>query len=300
MQPLKEIAKRTFPGAYSRYVRWQHTRVPLAERVRPVLQSPETPQYHDSDFDRLQNRYSKWWDEYEFDSHSTWMRGYQRSLHLVSMPELRHQGLSVFEAGCGDGMTGCTLASYGHRVLLNDEEDWRDPRAKHLPFVQGDVCGQLPLPADSFDLLVSYNTFEHVTNPRSALSELVRLCKKGGRIYLEFAPLFCSPLGLHAWSFLMPYPQFLFSSEFIAQKIQEIGVSDLGQVFRQLQPTNRWRVGQFRELWHDSGCELLYLHEPRDFRHLQTVMDFPSAFCGRELTVEDLTVTAVGVMLRKR
>lgn len=198
-------------------------------------------------------------------------------------------------------MTGVAVAGFGDaRVVLNDAQDWRDVRARHLPFVEGDMCGQLPLESASFDFLYSYNAFEHVQDPKSALHELVRLCKTGGHIYIEFNPLYCSPLGLHAFSFLMPYPQFLFSPEFIGRKVKELGVNDLGHKAEHLQPTNKWRVGQFREIWRNSGCDIVRLVEGSDERHLWIVAQFPGAFRGRRLTIDDLTIASVAVLLRKR
>ena len=77
-------------------------------------------------------------------------------------------------------------------------------------------------------------------------------------------------------------------------------MKDLGQEFHHLQPTNKWRLAQFRELWHDSACEVLSLMEPREERHLGVVAEFPRAFCGRGLTVDDLVTHQVSVLLRKK
>jgi len=98
----------------------------------------------------------------------------------------------------------------------------------------------------------------------------------------------------------MPYPQFLFSPQLIETKVRELGVNDLGHEFHCLQPTNQWRLAQFRELWRDSGCEVVSLIESPEERHLGVVTEFPRAFCGRGLTVEDLVIQGVSVLLRKK
>ena len=271
----------------------------MAERLAPILEESQTPESYDSEFETLQNSYSKWWDDYGFDGYSTWARGCERATRLLEVPTLRRPNLDVFETGCGDGMTAHVLESYGHQVTLNDAADWRDDRARTLPFVQGDICGRLPLKNESFDLLISYNAFEHIQDPRSGLAELVRLCKTDGHIYIEFNPLYCSALGLHAFSFFMPYPQFLFSPSLIDSKIRELGANDLGQNLPYLQPTNKRRLAEFRELWHSSGCTIVSLVEEVDPRHLGIVLKYPGAFSGRNLTVEDLSVSAVKVLLKK-
>ena len=298
-QRLKAICKRSFPSAYARYIRWQYQRISLTERIGPLLASPEPPQHYDDAFDRLQASHGDWEGVYGYDPHSTWERGSRRAIDLLTREELRTPGLEIFEAGCGEGMTSYALACYGHQVTLNDIDDWRDARAKHLPFVAGNVCDRLPIKPGSFDLVISYNAFEHIAEPQTALNELVRLCKKGGIIHLEFSPLYCSPLGLHAFSFRMPYPQFLFSEPLIEAKVRELTVHDLGQELTALQPVNGWRLRQFRQLWQTSGCDVLSLVEGTDEKHLNTVMDFPKAFRGRGLEVEDLITSGISVTLRK-
>ena len=302
IQTLKTAAKSAFPDTYTRYLRWQHKRVPLSARIAPIVASDADPIYYDEHFERLQRSYTQWWPEYSYDEYSTWMRGYERAMKLLAISELRSRDLAVFEAGCGDGMTTYAIASYGKvgKIVLNDTEDWRDKRAMSFPFLKGNICQRLPIDSESFDLAITYNTFEHIEEPGAALFELVRLCKRGGYIHIDFNPLYCSPLGLHAFSFLMPYPQFLFSPQFIEAKIRELGVKDLGQEFRCLQPTNQWRLAQFRELWRNSACEVLSLLEVREERHLGLVTEFPRAFCGRGLTVEDLQVQGISVLLRKK
>lgn len=294
------IGKRTYWAARTLYARWHNELPRLARRISPVLSSSEAPEYYDDKFDELQSAYFKWWADYDYDAYSTWRRGCERALSLLKRPELQKPSLNVLDAGCGDGMTGVGLASYGHQVTLNDSEDWRDARAKPLKFVQGDICGTLPLASESFDLAISYNAFEHVDNPAKALNELVRLCKRGGLLYIEFDPLYSSPLGLHAFSFFMPYPQFLFSPKLIETKLRELSVRDLGRTSAELQATNKWRLSQFRDLWRESGCEVVSLVEGIESRQIGAVEKFPNAFRGRGLTIDDLTVSAIAVMLRKR
>jgi len=298
---LLGAAKNAFPNAYARYLQWQYRRVPLATRIAPILASNARPTYYDEHFERLQSSYTQWWPEYGYDSYGTWARGCERAIKLLRIPELRSRDMAILEAGCGDGMMGRALASFGNfrEVTLNDAEDWRDARASSFNFVKGNFCSRLPIEADVFDLIVTYNTFEHIKDPEAALGELVRICRPGGHIYIDFNPLFCSPLGLHAWSFTMPYPQFLFSPNLIDAKVHELGVNDLGEDSRVLQPTNGWRLDQFRKLWRQPGCTVVSLKESTEDRHLSIVTDFPDAFCGRGLTVEDLVIAGVSILLRK-
>jgi hypothetical protein len=149
--------------------------------------------------------------------------------------------------------------------------------------------------------LVSYNTFEHLENPAVAFSEILRVCKIGALIYLEFGPLYASPWGLHAYrTICMPYPQFLFSKGFIEKKLYELGIHDLGARRENLQRLNEWRINQFTDLWAKSNCEIISSYFLNDTSHLEIIKRFPSAFSGKSLIFEDVTTQAISVLLRKR
>lgn len=275
----------------------------LPQEITKILSQPSKPYYYDSEeiFEQLQKLYLPR-SGYDYDSYSTWERGVKRSGKLLKIiSQLRQPGLNILEAGCGDGMTGYILEKYGHQATLTDFDDWRDERAKALPFVQSDLCTQLKLESDQYNLICSYNTFEHLEDPTTALAELIRVCKKGGYIYLNFGPLYASPWGLHANStILMPYSQFLFSKTFIEKKLDQLGIQDLGQQRGSLQPLNRWRVKQFTHLWETSGCDIISCSTNSISSHLSLIKQYPMAFSGKALTFEDVTTYSIAVLLRKR
>lgn len=51
--------------------------------------------------------------------------------------------------------------------------------------VVGDICNGLPLADGSFELVVCTSVLEHVRDDRSAIREIIRLTKPGGRIWIE-------------------------------------------------------------------------------------------------------------------
>ena len=296
-QKIKQLVE--FPSLSRVYKGW--LRQKEQKEIIRILSRPEPPHYYDSEktFEQLQNAYFPR-TGYKYDSFSTWSRGTQRALKLIQVANLHEPGFSILDAGCGDGMTGYMLACYGHYVKLLDLEDWRDARTKNIPFVYGDLCSSLPLESNSFDLVFSYNTFEHVANPKVALAELVRVCKKDGLIYLQFDPLYASPWGLHAYrTIFMPYSQFLFSPSFINQKLQELNIYDLGKKRTTLQPMNQWRLSQFEHLWQTCNCDIINVSFVRIFSHLKIIMQFPNAFSGLGLTFEDVTTKEIQILLRK-
>lgn len=296
----RAVAARQLPGLYGWYSAFRRRR--LEKRVKAILARPEDPDCRSSvaAFDRLQAEASGV-AEYGYDPFSTWKRGADRAAVLLALGDgLREPGARVLEAGCGDGMTAYLLAGFGHEVTVSDAEDWRDARVRHLPFVEGDMAQLGLVPEGYFDLVYSYNSFEHFADPTKVLHQLARACRPRGLLYLEFGPLYCGPWGLHAYRTLrMPYPQFLFSGEFINRKLEELGIEDLGRKRTSLQPLNRWRVAQFRDLWSKSGCDVIRCEVGWvDGAHLRMIEAFPGAFRGRGLTLEDVLTQSLTVLLR--
>lgn len=269
-------------------------------RIEAIVRRPEPPDTRaaEADYDRLQ-RLVRTPPSYPYDPHSTWERGLRRARKLIELTG-RPERLRCLDVGCGDGMTAVLLASYGFEAHLTDLEDWRDRRAEGLPFHQGELEEGLPLPDGHFDLLYSYNTFEHLRDPAACLRELVRLCRPGGWIHLDFGPLYASPWGLHAYHTLrVPYAQFLFSEEFRQRKLRELGIWDLGKEREAPQPLNRWRLAQFDELFGSVGCEVVERQNLLLCRWLGLVSRYPACFSGRDLRYEDLVTAVIRVTLRK-
>ena len=52
----------------------------------------------------------------------------------------------------------------------------------------------IPFESESFDTVISCETIEHVMNPRLAVSELARVLKRGGRLFLT-TPNYFGPFG---------------------------------------------------------------------------------------------------------
>jgi SAM-dependent methyltransferase len=269
--------------------------------LRTIIAKAAAPQTErtQADFDNLQAEF-RGPGEYGYGFLENWQRGLGRSEQLARQVEDLHQKGRVLEVACGDGMTSVVLSTLGVHVETTDLKDWRDPRAKHLPFTACDLGDEGAFPGGEFDLIFSYNAFEHFPDPRSALRRMVKAAKPGAWLFFEFGPLFSGPWGLHAYRMLrMPYPQFLFGESFWQEKVRAIGVRDLGQTLEDLQPLNRWKVSEFDALWRDSGCELVRSERYTELRYIDMVLRYPEAFQGRGLTEDDLTTQAVCVVLRK-
>jgi SAM-dependent methyltransferase len=99
----------------------------------------------------------------------------------------------VLDAGCGSGYGAELLAMVARRVVGVDY----DPEAvaanrvryayrTNLTFREADVA-DLSLPDESFDVIVSFEVYEHIERAKSErfLGHLARLCRSGGYVLLS-------------------------------------------------------------------------------------------------------------------
>ncbi len=117
-----------------------------------------------------------------------WREGQQRRLEMILGAAGERRGGRILENGCGVGMYVEHLAPEGGQVfgLEYDRERVRQAAARSSRILQG--AGEaLPLPDQTFELILSHEVIEHVQDDRTAIREMVRVLKPGGRIVL-FCP----------------------------------------------------------------------------------------------------------------
>ena len=103
----------------------------------------------------------------------------------------------TLDLGCGNGISARLLNRAGHDVVgtdisplfLQEAREWENSRLQYR------VCDVLELPfeTESFDVSCSNELIEHLPDVETALSEMIRVVRKGGRIVLS-GPNLCSPL----------------------------------------------------------------------------------------------------------
>jgi ubiquinone/menaquinone biosynthesis C-methylase UbiE len=96
-------------------------------------------------------------------------------------------GLAVLDLGCGTGRHALRLAAAGARVTAVDfsegmlAEARRKPGAGAVRFLVHDLHDPLPMPAGSFDLVVSGLVLEHLRDLDGFFREARRMLRPGGR-----------------------------------------------------------------------------------------------------------------------
>jgi 2-polyprenyl-3-methyl-5-hydroxy-6-metoxy-1,4-benzoquinol methylase len=113
----------------------------------------------------------------------------------------------VLEIGCGRGGFACWLARQEpgpSEIVAADfsslavDKGRRHAKQAGLSKIRWDVRSieDIGGPDNDFDTVISFETIEHVPNPPQAVSELARVLKPGGRLYLT-TPNYLSTIGLY-------------------------------------------------------------------------------------------------------
>ena len=100
----------------------------------------------------------------------------------------------ILDDGCGSGYGSWHLISSGARKVIGidlskEAIEFAANRyqLKNLIFQQMDVT-QLAFDGNTFDILTSFQVIEHIKDVEKYLSEIKRVLKSGGVLYIDFEP----------------------------------------------------------------------------------------------------------------
>ena len=116
-------------------------------------------------------------------------------------------GLDVLEVGSGLGFLTADIALAGAKSVLGVDiwqprVEWGAKKlAQRFPQLTNATFDSTPTNEMTgqarFDVIVSQNTFEHITDIQGVLESFHRLLRPGGKAYIGFSPLYHSPFGDH-------------------------------------------------------------------------------------------------------
>lgn len=260
------------------------------------------PEYLDMDkLLELQKKYHRSVEKvYKYDDQSLQRRGEERASEVLALkyPDSTKQN-DFLELGCGDGMASVALKKGGkHAVGVDHVSDRFDARAvKQGVDLLAMDASSLDFPDSSFDVVFSYNAFEHFSDPESVLGEIVRVLRPGGVAYLNFGPLYHSVWGLHAYDYVfVPYCQHLFSEQQLNEYCDNNGYPGISYDY-----VNKWSVEQYRNLWKEyAGClDVAFCHELRDSNGMDLIIRYPYCFRKNTDYFDDLMISSIEIMLHK-
>ena len=116
----------------------------------------------------------------------------QESMYLlIEMASVSDKD-TVLDVACGPGIVACAFAAVSSRVTGIDLTPAMIAQAQilaqqknltNLSWQEGDI-EMLPFADDSFSIVLSRYAFHHFLRPDVVLSEMVRVCRPGGRILI--------------------------------------------------------------------------------------------------------------------
>ena len=120
-----------------------------------------------------------------------WRAGQQRRLDMIIRAAGERIQGCILENGCGVGMYVEHLSLLGGTVIgLEYDFERATEASQNSPLIINAAAESLPLPSGSFDLILSHEVIEHVQEDHTAIREIVRALKPGGR-----AVIFCPNRG---------------------------------------------------------------------------------------------------------
>lgn len=211
-------------------------------------------------------------------------------LKALDTSNRRHEPKNFVEVGAGNGHVAWAVANAGHHITCVDLRDEITPEAHEagVTSITADAC-DLPLPENSIDGVWSFNCFEHIQNPEAALKEFHRIVRPGGRIYLDFAPLYNAALGLHAFLEIgVPFAQHLWSDDFLIPRVTS----------KDLWFLNRWSLANYRQLWSEFSERLspIIYFEGSDFRGLELIKKYPQCFIKQSRNLDEFLTSKISVI----
>jgi len=248
-------------------------------------------------------------NSYSYDPKSLDDRGKDRAERILSLvPKELEKINNILELGCYDGMVSCNLQRRGKiTTAIDNRIDGFDNRAidEGVKYLQMDA-ENLEFENEMFDMVFSFDAFEHFNKPDMVLQEAIRVVKPGGFIYLQFGPLFFAPMGLHIYNIVgVPYCQFLFSKELLKEYFNTKGSNPFtfenDQIVSDIQ-LNGWSLEEYRNLWKNNSHILrrIKYDESTDFSSLNIINKYPSCFKSKVNHFESLTVSFIEVLFRKK
>ena len=162
------------------------------------------------------------YDEYLEVKHN-WIKTFTRRLAQISKYQKPGRSLDI---GCGPGFFLETAQSKGYDVFGLDPSDYivNVAREQFGDRIQKGLIESADYPAEYFDLVVAFDTFEHVYHPIEWLSAVHRVLNKGGLLAITTpnpSSILAKISGKKWVSFKMPEHVFYWAPETIRQVLAE-------------------------------------------------------------------------------
>ena len=111
---------------------------------------------------------------------------------LIATEIVKKQDLKILNVGCGPGRSSQYLSSFGEVTSIEYDKECCEFASERtgLQIINGSITA-LPFQDEMFDLVCAFDVIEHVEDDQLAVSEMKRVAKKEGVIFIT-VPTFMS------------------------------------------------------------------------------------------------------------
>jgi ubiquinone/menaquinone biosynthesis C-methylase UbiE len=124
---------------------------------------------------------------YRFEDRYWWFIARRRLISsLIADRHARDGSLRILDIGCGTGAMLDELAPFGSVTGADfavEALSFCRQRSDKYPLTRADAR-RLPFASNSFDIVTAMDIIEHIDNDKAASSEIFRVLKPGGRVYI--------------------------------------------------------------------------------------------------------------------
>jgi len=172
----------------------------------------------------------------------------------------------VLDLGCGHGSMSVHMALKGAKKVIGIDINSKlinfsiENLSRNFSELENCIdfrcCEISQLSEYDFDIMVSKNTFEHISNLEFVLSEMKKRLINGGNMYIGFGPLYNGFNGDHGrTNTLLPWGHLIFPESFIINRLNKadgIGkitrIEDLG--------LNKLSLENYQKIIMNSGLDI--------------------------------------------
>jgi SAM-dependent methyltransferase len=171
-------------------------------------------------------------------------------------------GKTVIDFGCGDGQQAIAMARAApdcHVIGLDIQQKHLDrarQRVRHAGLE--DRCSFAMNTNERADLIVSFDAFEHFSDPLEILNIMSKLLKPDGEVLVSFGPTWLHPYGGHLFS-VFPWAHLIFTERALIRwraRFRQDGAQRFGEVEGGL---NQIRIAEFERLVEASRLSIDWL-----------------------------------------
>ena len=180
---------------------------------------------------------------------------------------LSFKNMRVLDVGCGHGSMCIFLAkAEAKNVVGIDLDSERISFAKeNLSIIYPELSQTVEfrdvnidqLENETFDIVVSKDSFEHIMDLPNIMGHIRRVLKKGGRLYTGFAPLYRTFNGDHGRTkSIIPWGHLIIPERILLKRLNKKSIHrvdsicDLG--------LNKLSLKEYKKIFNESGLKVIY------------------------------------------